>query len=281
MWAGNSTDSWLNTTEEEQLTVKITSVQTARNMTELWEEEDGAGDAVTPRIVGGALERRGGSPWQVLIRRSDGFGFCGGTLVSDRWVISASHCFQETAPHHVTIGDNDKQRPDPGEQVIKVQEVVFHPHFHAFTFDSDVALLYLAEPVVWGPTAIPACLPDAHLAKYLLREDNRGVVSGWGATKYLGRSSRFLRKVELPVVSQRDCMSSTEQVITDNMFCAGYLEASRDSCSGDSGGPFVVNYRGTWFLTGVGKYGVYTRVGNFLGWIRDTMDKREVNSTQS
>ena len=75
------------------------------------------------------------------------------------------------------------------------------------------------------------------------------------------------------------------QVITDNMFCAGYLEASRDACSGDSGGPFVVHYRGTWFLTGVvswgercaarGKYGVYTRLGNYLGWIQDTMRREE------
>lgn len=81
------------------------------------------------------------------------------------------------------------------------------------------------------------------------------------------------------------------QVITDNMYCAGYLEASKDACRGDSGGPFVVNYRGTWFLTGVvswgeqcaarGKYGVYTRLGNFLNWIRDTMERRDLNGTGS
>uniref|UniRef100_UPI003AB0C37E coagulation factor X n=1 Tax=Centroberyx gerrardi TaxID=166262 RepID=UPI003AB0C37E len=291
----NSSDSRVNTTEEEWLNVNLTSAQGGGNVTELWEEEEEeeeeeGGDSLNPRIVGGVLERQGGSPWQVLVRRSDGYGFCGGTLVSDRWVISAAHCFHET-PDHVTIGDYDKRRPDPGEQVIKVQKVVVHPHFHSFTFDSDVALLLLAQPVVFGPAAIPACLPDAHLAQYLLREDNRGMVTGWGATQYLGRSSRFLRKVALPVVSQHNCMLSTEQVITDNMFCAGYLDADIDACSGDSGGPFVVNYRGTWFLTGVvswgekcaakGKYGVYTRLGNFLGWIRDTVEKQEANGTES
>uniref|UniRef100_A0A665UTI4 Coagulation factor VII, like n=1 Tax=Echeneis naucrates TaxID=173247 RepID=A0A665UTI4_ECHNA len=254
------------------------------NGTDLWE------DSQDTRIVGGVLEKQGGSPWQVLIHRSDGYGFCGGTLVSDRWVVSAAHCFDESADH-VTIGDYDKKRPDPGEQLIKIERVFIHPYFHSFTFDSDIALVYLARPVIRGPTAIAACLPDAHLAKYLLKENNRGVVTGWGLTRFMGRSSRFLRRVALPVVSYKDCIASTEQVITDNMFCAGYLDTSKDACSGDSGGPFMVNYRGTWFLTGViswgekcaakGKYGVYTRLGNFLNWIRDTMEQRDLNGTQS
>ncbi|XP_061733793.1 vitamin K-dependent protein C-like [Nerophis ophidion] len=187
--------------------------------------------------------------------------------------------------------DYDKQRRDPGEQTIEVQQVLIHPHFHAFTLDSDIALLYLAQPIIRGPTAIPACLPDPHLSKYLLKVDNRGVVTGWGTTKYLGRPSRFLRKVVLPVVSHQSCSLSSEQVITDNMFCAGYLKASVDACSGDSGGPFVVHYRGTWFLTGIiswgeecaasGKYGVYTRLGNFLPWITTTMARVDLNATQS
>lgn len=53
--------------------------------------------------------------------------------------------------------------------MIKVQKVFVHPHFHSFTFDSDIALLYLAQPVVRGPTAIPVCLPDPHLSSYLLQ----------------------------------------------------------------------------------------------------------------
>uniref|UniRef100_A0A3B1JMV7 Coagulation factor X-like n=1 Tax=Astyanax mexicanus TaxID=7994 RepID=A0A3B1JMV7_ASTMX len=245
--------------------------------------DDGSDDS-GKRIVGGQLQRQGGSPWQVLLRRKDEHGFCGGTLINQRWVITAAHCLQET-PDHVTIGDYDKLRPDEGELKISVQMVLIHPHFHEYTFDSDVALLYLSQPVEFSSVASPACLPNAALAQVLMMNGQRGLVTGWGATSFMGRSSRFLRKVVLPVIDQQECMQSTEQVVTDNMFCAGFLQAEMDACTGDSGGPFVVNYRGTWFLTGVvswgekcaaeGKYGVYTRLSNFLQWIYDEIKKQE------
>ncbi|KAK7156000.1 hypothetical protein R3I94_006158 [Phoxinus phoxinus] len=242
------------------------------------------------RIVGGQLQGQGGSPWQVLLRREDEHGFCGGSLIDLRWVVTAAHCLQQT-PDHVTVGDYDKMRPDKDEQKIKVEKMVLHPHFHEYTFDSDIALLYLSDPVTPGPFAAPVCLPDANLAERLLKPGEQGLVTGWGATRFLQRSSRFLRKVRLPVVDQMNCINSTEQVITDNMFCAGYLMAEMDACTGDSGGPFVVNYRGTWFLAGVvswgercaaeGKYGVYTRLGNYLSWIREEMMKEESRRSQT
>lgn len=239
------------------------------------------------RIVGGQLQRQGGSPWQVLLRREDEYGFCGGSLINQRWVITAAHCLQQT-PHHITIGDYDKMRPDKDEQKITVEKIIPHPHYHEYTFDSDIALLYLSSAVTLGPFASPACLPDANLAERLMKPGEQGLVSGWGSTHYLQRSSRFLRKVQLPVVEQKSCINSTEQIITDNMFCAGFLMEEMDACTGDSGGPFIVNYRGTWFLTGVvswgercaaqGKYGVYTRLGNYLSWIQEEMKKEEKQS---
>lgn len=63
-----STDSWeagLNFTESEDelMTVNATMENTVTNETELRGEDGGGG--VTTRIVGGDLEKRGGSPWQV------------------------------------------------------------------------------------------------------------------------------------------------------------------------------------------------------------------------
>ena len=63
------------------------------------------------------------------------------------------------------------------------------------------------------------------------------------------------------------------------MFCAGYYDGSTDACQGDSGGPLVVKYYGRFYLTGIvswgegcavpGTLGVYTKVINYIKWIRD------------
>ncbi|XP_066565823.1 coagulation factor IX isoform X2 [Amia ocellicauda] len=271
--SGNDTLSLNNT-------LSLNDTLSPDNVTDSPTPELPGSDNSDVRIVGGDLEVQGGSPWQVLVHRKDGYGFCGGSLITERWVVSAAHCF-DGKPDHVTLGNYDKFVRNQDEQKIAVQALVVHPHYHADTYDSDIALLLLARPAMLGPYTSPICLPNGNLARLLLQDDVMGTVSGWGSTRHLGPSSRFLRKVRLPVVNQQKCMSSTAQVVTDNMFCAGYADVARDSCKGDSGGPFASLYQGTWFLTGVvswgeecaakGKYGVYTRVDNFLPWIQDTV----------
>lgn len=50
------------------------------------------------KIVGGSSAKHGSWPWQVqLIRKEDGAHLCGGTLIDDRHVLSAAHCFQRYA----------------------------------------------------------------------------------------------------------------------------------------------------------------------------------------
>lgn len=44
------------------------------------------------RIVGGTQSAQGSWPWQVALLFNE-TQFCGGSLVSPHWVVSATHCF--------------------------------------------------------------------------------------------------------------------------------------------------------------------------------------------
>ncbi|KGL73975.1 Venom prothrombin activator vestarin-D2, partial [Tinamus guttatus] len=141
----------------------------------------------------------------------------------------------------------------------------------------DIALLYLSSEVTLDEFALPLCLPSRGRAALLTEEGRVGTVSGWGATHERGATMRFLMRVRVPVVSMERCQRAMDRLVTDNMFCAGYETQAEDACKGDSGGPFAVPYHNTWFLLGVvswgegcaqqGKYGVYTRVANYIPWI--------------
>ncbi|KAM4658958.1 coagulation factor IX-like isoform 1-T5 [Amazona ochrocephala] len=234
------------------------------------------------RVTGGTLCHRGHCPWQVLIRNSKNIGFCGGSLISSRWVVTAAHCLDLVRPHHVTIGDFDKYQREFKEQKIYVERSWTHPHYDSSNYNSDIALLYLSSAVVFNEYAIPICLPSPSLATLLSEEGRIGMVSGWGATHNRGSTLRFLMKVRLPIVNMETCQRSMDRLVTDNMFCAGHHTEVADACKGDSGGPFTVSHHNTWFLLGIvswgegcaekGKYGVYTRVSNYIPWIKEIVE---------
>ncbi|NXJ40348.1 FA7 factor, partial [Ciconia maguari] len=233
------------------------------------------------RITGGTLCHRGHCPWQVIPFFQD-IGFCGGSLISSRWVVTAAHCLDLVRPHHVTVGDFDKYQREFKEQKIDVERSWTHPHYDSNDYNSDIALLYLSSDVIFNEYVIPICLPSPNLATLLSEEGRIGMVSGWGATHNRGSTLRFLMKVRLPIVNMETCQQSTDRLITDNMFCAGYNTEVADACKGDSGGPFTVSYHNTWFLLGIvswgegcaekGKYGVYTRVSNYIPWIKEIVE---------
>ncbi|NWV57138.1 FA7 factor, partial [Daphoenositta chrysoptera] len=237
---------------------------------------------IKARVTGGALCHRGHCPWQVLLRNSRDLGFCGGSLISRRWVLTAAHCLDLVRPQHVTLGDFDKYQREFKEQKIAVERSWIHPHYNSNNYNGDIALLYLSSAAVLNEYVIPICLPSPNLAALLSEEGRVGMVSGWGATHERGSTLRFLMKVQLPIVGLERCQQAMDRLLTDSMFCAGHSTAAADACKGDSGGPFTVPHHNTWFLLGIvswgegcaeqGKYGVYTRVSNYLPWIKEVVE---------
>ncbi len=243
------------------------------------------------RVVGGAPADPGEWPWQVALiggSASDLYNgqFCGGSLISAQWVLTAAHCVVDNngvqiAPAAVDIvaGIYNLSSPEAGYQRRDITQIIVHPNYNYIAFNNDIALLRLASPVSLGGggTTRTAAIPLASTALGDLTGTGAWV-TGWGNTESIPAFPSQLYEVTVPIISNGQCSTSYGGAITPGMLCAGLPEGGKDSCQGDSGGPLAVYLNGQWQLAGVvswgtgcadpGYYGVYARVSNFVSWIQ-------------
>ncbi|XP_010381273.2 chymotrypsinogen B2 [Rhinopithecus roxellana] len=225
------------------------------------------------RIVNGEDAVPGSWPWQVSLQDNTGFHFCGGSLISEDWVVTAAHCGVRTSDV-VVVGEFDQGSDEENIQVLKIAEVFRNPSFSIFTMRNDITLLKLATPAVFSQTVSAVCLPSA--------DDDfpAGTVcitTGWGKTKYnADKIPDKLQQAALPLLSNAECKKFWGSEITNEMICAGASGVS--SCMGDSGGPLVCQKDGAWTLVGIVSWGsrtcstttpaVYARVTKLIPWVQ-------------
>ena len=63
----------------------------------------GSRPSASSQIVGGSVARVNSWPWQVMLIRSSGDQFCGGSLVDPYWVVTAAHCVNGKSPSSIKV----------------------------------------------------------------------------------------------------------------------------------------------------------------------------------
>ena len=134
---------------------------------------------VNARIIGGTSASTA-YPWMVSVRYKGNASshFCGGTLTSSKWVLTAAHCFVNDDPdseYEVLIGTLDRTTVSTSSNVVQVKSVITHPQYDAHIHKNDFALLELAT--AFEPTS-SLTLADSSIVSSALAGTVTAI--GWG-----------------------------------------------------------------------------------------------------
>ena len=225
------------------------------------------------RVIGGEIVARGEYLDCVAVGNDQRWG-CTGTLIAPNVVVTAGHCV-EFATRIYIGGDVSKKG-----KVVQVAQRVRHPGYNK-NGHNDLMVLLLAETV-------SGVVPRALASKALIDKATDGRVVGFGNTDLAGVSGYGVKRfVDLPIVSNA-CKGGVGDQHDRYMYgcdvnqelVAGRALTERDSCTGDSGGPFyVLDAKGAWRLAGAtsratdsamstcGDGGIYVRIDRYKAWV--------------
>lgn len=238
------------------------------------------------RVAGGTIANPEDFQWQVALQ-STRSGFCGGSLIGRRWVLTAAHCVIKEISPNGDILPGYTIKVVRSDAIGKLQSdfrnamKVFIPDGYDINKNNqlhDIALVVLEEGFEVPPEYLLK-FADRKISPLFLKPGVCAVVTGWGALGENRHPTERLHKAYVPIRHGQECRSAYPSVeILPSHICAGYTLGGADSCQGDSGGALAI--RGGphgWLQIGIvswgkgcgrqGKYGVYTRVDLYAEWI--------------
>ncbi|XP_075161235.1 brachyurin [Haematobia irritans] len=236
------------------------------------------------RIFGGNEANQESFPYQIglLLQRPKGLYWCGGSLISHEYVLTAAHCVDMASRALVFIGAHDIKNPQEKGQIrlmVHRRDFIIFPTWNPRRLKDDIAIVQLPKPINYNERIQPIQLPKRDY-EYRTFEDKLGVASGWGRyATGVHAISNVLRYVQLRIIDGNMCKYNFPQSYRSTNICtSGRYQKS--TCNGDSGGPLVLQRRKSRkrVLIGITSFGsifgcdrgypaAFTKVASYLDWI--------------
>lgn len=252
------------------------------------------------------MAREGQFPWIVSIQlslaenkspkggvnRAEDLHFCSGSFISDKWILSAAHCFTQDKTRDylqnnklkIVAGSNRVLSRHPLNRNLTIERVYTHSKFNAsMPIGFDVALVELRSCGGKGavkmsqkrvqnkfgeqnePFMNTICLPRKH-KHYKHNETAR--VAGWGLSKEgdIRSMPSKLLTTDILIKDLENCTEDYVKLLKSNhpkeqsdkhndFICASYKN-TRDTCQSDSGGPLMEFTNNKAIAVGIVSYGI-------------------------
>lgn len=153
-----------------------------------------SGSINSDRIIDGETAKRGQFPHQVSLRfkLTEHFHRCGGSIISDRWILTAAHCTLReygnltnsvivVGAHNVSGNGNDSGKFDGDGISYDLRRIVKHPKFvYGIVGMNDLSLLQTSKAIQFNQFIKP--IP---IRKRFLDSGATVTVSGWGLVEVI------------------------------------------------------------------------------------------------
>ncbi|XP_068155969.1 phenoloxidase-activating factor 3 [Drosophila tropicalis] len=254
------------------------------------------------KVSGGENAQLAEFPWLALLKyQVEGRPFlCGGSLISDRYVITAAHCVVQSAELiGVRLGEHDlNSNPDckvlggrfrecsPVYEDFGIEKIQPHPGYVHGSIKYDIALIKLDRSASSYSHIQPICLPIEPKSQAIAHNQDF-YIAGWGQTETRQVAS-VLQKAVVSRQSLDVCRNYFSNApVSNNHICAAG-DGLPHTCQGDSGGPLffrhkfrntyryiqygVVSFGGKFCGNSEAKPGIYANIIDMLPWITQNLD---------